>query len=473
MLVNSINMLIRARRIQNLNIVLYTDCVRFETQELSEFFNNRVIGTNINFCIPKNVYYELSFMAQNSKVPRFRNNADLILRNCRDKRLDWNLEDFYEAYSKHIPSVPSPCLFVFSPNSLKQKEFITNVPRGTQHYVWCNEHDCKPIDTAKSSRYSTYPVCGISFCNASDEYDAAVFEYSDINNNVSKIRIKENQTKKNPIVGGGAEATVYEYNDQRLNGKCIKKYETKRRPTGATLNKLRMLRKLGLIFPDMDVAFPDAIMFADGVTDKAVGLSMKKAKGNTLHYVITHNSTSYEFEEKKIKYSSCIKKIFTVLLDLHCYGIYVSDLSANNIMFDETTGEICFIDCDSFQVLNYPGGGCYPDAKHKDIERDRMEDTLRYPLHEDFALAVLLYKIFVWHKLYIKRNDEKYLINWGTDIFQLDYPNEYPEITFGRSTLEPPWNALDEQLKILFADEFHFRKSFGIGSWIEALGFNC
>lgn len=466
MLVNSINMLIMARGIQNLNIVLYTDCVRFETQELSKLFNNKVIGTDINFCIPKNVYHELRFMKPNSKVPRFRNNSDLILKHCTV--LDWNLEDFYEAYSKHIPSVPSTCLFVFSRNSLKQKEFITNIPRGTQHYVWCYEHDdYKPIDTAKSARYSTYPVRGISFCQASVDYDKAFFEYPDIKDNFSISKDCIDEAK----FGGGAEASVHDCNDYHFKNKCIKKYKSERLPTGETLNKLRTLRKLGCIFPDMDIAFPDAIMFADGITDKAVGLSMKKAKGDTLQNILLANRGD-SYNQQKEKYNVFIQKIFTVLLDCHCYGIYISDLSTNNIMLDEATGEICFIDCDSFQVLNYPGGDCFPDAKHKDIERARMEDTLRYPLHEDFALAVLLYKIFVWHKLYMVKDNPLYLINWDNDVFQLDYPGEYPEITFGKTTLEPRWNALDEKLKILFADEFHFRKSFGIGSWIEALGFD-
>ncbi len=466
MLVNSINMLIMANDIKSLNVVLYTDCVNFSKEELLELFSNRVIGTNINFCIPKNVYCELRFIMQNSKVQHFRNSANLILSHC--VRLDWNIEDFYEAYSEHPPFVPYTCLFVFSKKSLKQKEFITHAYQGLQHYVWCYENDFKLIDRAKSPKYSMYPVCKISFYKTPIDYDIAVFENSDINNNLSYIKIN-----KNCIHGQfdkGREAAIRDCDDYRFKNKCIKEYVSDRIPEKNLLEKLKFLRKFGSYFPNMDIAFPEAIMYADGVTDKVMGLSMKKVNGLPLRSILEKDRDLYIV--KKEKYSNCVKKILTVLLDLHCYGIYASDLSVNNIMFNKNTDEICFVDCDSFQVLNIPGGGCFPDAKHKDIKCARMEHTLRYPLHEDFALAVLLYKIFVWNNLYITKKDSQYLIDWETDIFQLDYPGEYPEITFGRTTLEPRWNALDEQLKILFADEFHFRKSFGIGSWIEALGFD-
>lgn len=466
MIADLINSLIIAKDIENLVVVLYTDCVDLKKEELANLFEKKFVSGKVGFYVPKNVYYELQFMSKNSKIAKFKENALLILNNCR--KFDWNLEDFYEAYSDKAPYIPHTCLFVFSNSSLKQKEFITNTFANADHYVWCDEdNQCRLINNAKTSRYAMLPTCKITFCKGTDNYKSTLFEYADKNS----IEINKECINRKDSIGYGREASIRECNNPHFRNKCIKEYGSNRIPTGNALSKLKYLRQFGSLFPDMDIAFPEAIMYAYGEKNNARGFSMKKATGRWLS---SFTDCAYDlkdaYRQKRRLYDGCVKKIFAVLLDLHCNQIYVSDLSTNNIMFDDKTGDICFVDSDSFQIKNVPGGGCAAEYKHRDIEDATMEKVPRFPLHEDFALAVLLYKIYVFYKLYFGE-DGGYIVNWKEDIFQFDYPGDYPEIELGR-TAEKIWKSLDKQPKTLFADEFHFRRSFSIGSWIEALGFD-
>ena len=484
---NAIESLRFGEHISNLCIVLYTDCVNFTTEELTEIFEyyKYTPWFNAFFCIPNDVYYELSFMSKYSKITKFKKNALLILNHCQKQ--DWNLEDFYEKYADCPPHTLHTCLFVFSVYSIKQQEFISNTFRKTKHLVcyfnYSNKGKCfvcstTLIDNAKSD--TALHVQKITINNESfSENNDLTFEFND--SSTVNIPYKE----LIPTRKGGREAALFECGDNRFKNKYIKIYTPKRKPyipdrvvssdikiyniaSGAKLKKLKFLQSFGRFHPDIDVAFPETIAYIDDRLTKSIGFSMKKTPGETLNDILFFRPEDLTYQQKRLQYDKYVKKIFSILLDLHCFQIFASDISGNNIMINEVTDELCFVDCDSFQTLDIPGGGFTPQFKHKDIGDPNC--TLRYPLHEDFALTILLYKMFVWEDVFIS-TELDYKFSWEKDTFQFDYPNNYVNLECSQSIVNA-WSDLDNRLKALFADELHFRKSFSIGSWIKALDFD-
>lgn len=474
---NAIESLRFGEHICNLNIVFYTDCVNLINEELKEVFEyyKYTPGFNAVFCIPNDVYFELDFMKKYSKISKFKTNASLILDNC--KKQSWNLEDFYEAYTDRAPYVSHKCLFVFSAFSMKQQEFVCNAHSGTGHLVSCfsnsktgNSFVCNTflIDKAKDDmRRHTPDVHAITHKTATKEkINTVIFE----RNNSSTLSIPFLETQFLPTYKSGTESVLYECRDSNLNSKYIKLYRRNYIATDSRLQKLKFLQRFGQYWPEIDAAFPEDIAYADEITPEAIGISIKKATGETLNTLVFSVPVNCTYQLKREVFDDYVRKIFSVLLDLHCFQIFVSDLSDNNIIINHKTGELCFVDCDSFQTINIPGGGFTPEFKHRDIKEEELNYTLRYPLHEDFALAILLYKMYAWAEVFIGP-DMDYRVNWEKDSFQFDISDNCDDLDCSQD-IKNAWINLDMQLKTLFADELHFRKSFGIGSWIEALGFD-
>ena len=148
--------------------------------------------------------------------------------------------------------------------------------------------------------------------------------------------------------------------------------------------------------------------------------------------------------------------------------IHVNDLSFNNVLID-TKDNVGFVDCDSFQITNYPGGGITKIYQHPEISDAEFSTKLREPRHEYFALAVLLFQCIFGdeplRQVQFAFDDTE--LNWNTATFPLqidDYSNK------SNKSIQAIWFKQPRELRKAFFDEFTFRQDISIGSWTRILG---
>lgn len=190
----------------------------------------------------------------------------------------------------------------------------------------------------------------------------------------------------NKIASGG-EGVVYEIDDKTV----AKIFDA---PQGRLPKMEAFIRKRVNID---GVCTPIKLLF-DG-TKTFVGYTMQKAFGNTLQLSLFQPCIVREKYPTwtKIELSIISIEILKKIIALHKQHILIGDINPNNIMV-ANYDKVFLLDSDSYQIDNFP---CPVGTVHfspPEIQGENFSNLIRTKEHEYYAIATLLFMIFLTGK---------------------------------------------------------------------------
>ena len=192
-------------------------------------------------------------------------------------------------------------------------------------------------------------------------------------------------------LGKGGEGTIYALDDS----KTVCKIYLKEKLTEGRKQKIELMltRKIS----DAQICYPqEAVYDSDGTFR---GFIMPKAEGRELgchlfHPGFIHGQTHWN----RIHSTKLALTILDKIKFLHRLNILIGDINSKNILVeDENT--VYFVDCDSYQIEGFtcPAGTAAftaPELSDR-CPGGKYESVLRTKEEELFAIAVLLFQIFI------------------------------------------------------------------------------
>lgn len=428
-------------------LILHTSCLNYE---ISSF--RRLAEAGFRMLLPDNVYWELRMMTR-SKT-RYAQRAAYLLEDA-DEILPWELEELYRSGMVADISRRNTDVFLFLFGDLnKQDEFLANVQPLDGCYIlishdW-NWNGRKMVCDLNRSRNGAYrsavamtPSMDVSEISGLDpvlcwdpDGEYAVTSGTDY--------------RKTELCGTYSIL----YTHPEYSGSLFKIYRAKAYE-GEYAQKLLQLQAFARRFPTPYAALPNLLL--NTAQGNMVGYSMSDFQAIPLRVHINNG-----WEGKSIQdMGQILSELFLKLLELHTRHILVNDLSYNNILVD---GENCvyLVDCDSFQYYNFAGGAMTAIYRHRQIDPLKSGQELHMPMHEYFALAVLLFQFFVGGDPLFEPEP-----SWSEQTFALDEEGYTCEKV--NECLWENWKDLEPKHRKMFVDIFRFREVRSIGAWIRLL----
>lgn len=436
---------------ENATVVLHTSCVNYSASDLKQLSQ-----LPFDFLMPNNVFWELKLL-QNSKI--FAKKAELILSLFGRNTASWDLEELYLATSGNriCISNKNPMIMVFGDLN-KQDEFLRSVSSAsTDIYImvssnWSCANGIATIYSIKFLQgFSARQVKPLASHISSDVITDCKSILAMGANNYKLCGEMFTKTRMY-----GSNARIYEctlFPDLLVKG--YKGFAL----TGTQIDKIKNLQHIGHLVPSMQIAFPEWLFFSS--PQSIVGYSMKKFKNCSA--IRSFINTGWDGHDL----TTIIKNLFLTIVELHCMHIIINDLSFNNVLID-SNDNVYFVDSDSFQVFDYPGGGITETYQHPEIDSHRVSISLREPRHEYFALAVLLFQCLFFDDplRQVQTAYDETKLTWSNSSFPLNVKSEKKKIN--KETLKN-WLSQPENLRQLFVDEFTFQKDISIGAWLRVL----
>ena len=447
--------------IKDTAIVMHTSCVNYTKNDLQQLAEMPFV-----WLIPDNVRQELELLLE-SRL--FSEKASYILsvakntcsRSTHKIHREWDLEQLYQNCQE--PVLPDQIfdgtlLFVFGDLG-KLEEFLHQSKELPEHFILINEGwSCKngiarvyPLHDLKKCtvRHAKELIPGSPIPPARQLTDIKVPDYGIV------ISGKDlNDTDKY-----GSYAHIYTCNN--IPDRLIKIYKNND-IYGNQNKKLQNLKKIGNQVNHQSLALPETILYRG--KDRIIGYTMRHFHGYPLRFFID-NDNGWRGHDLFVIF----RRLSLLLLEMHAMHMLGNDISFNNIIIGGDD-KVHIVDCDSFQIFDYPGGGITEMYRHPEIHKDQCHKVLREPRHEYFAFAVLLFQCLFYDEplRQVQHNMDDEILNWNNAVFPLDMGGK--ESGMANKEILQLWVDQPAQIQKIFADVFHFRRDHSIGSWIRALG---
>ncbi len=267
-------------------------------------------------------------------------------------------------------------------------------------------------------------------------------------------------------LGDGGEGTVYLTNKENLVVKIIKNHDNQ-------LTKIKQKKLEHMVSIKMEnelIVWPqDTVYTSDG---KFVGFTMKQVSGIDLKRYTFHKMPNAVLKPdeininfiNKVELCKMILSILDTIIYLHNRNIIIGDIKLENFMIkDKDITKIYFVDCDSYQVGDFPCILVSPGFKPPEIDpcvTGRPADKFRTFGNEYFAIFSLLF-----HLLFRAKSPYTQQNHTGKDIadWERAKSGEFPYFMNKEKTLqhapkgteEPIWAHLPGYLKRAFINVGH------------------
>lgn len=433
-------------------VVLHTSCVNYKIDDLKNVFS-----LDFKFIVPGDVFYELRLLIK-SKI--FGIKARYILEHTQTSGIYWDLSNIYinnNELVQYSSISDGPLIFVFGDLNITD-EFLEYSMAAKNIYVF--------LPPANWSCISGTPV--IMNLLTAKKYHLRTPKPLVQGKRIPKLPdhpyVYKNRRHDLPVAGnqfiptGKCGSNAYIYTCGALPGTYVKGYknlsmiETQR-------EKLQLLQKFGLRVSEINCAFPIDLLYDN--PSSIVGYSMKPIQGKLLREYLAIGWNGHDL-------GKILEQLMLLLLELHTMHIQVNDLSFNNVLIDNNDN-IGLVDCDSFQITSYPGGGITKMYQHPEITEKDFSSKLHNPRHECFALAVILFQCLF--------GDEPLRqVQEASDDTELNWNNaKFPLLIDARSSnanrnIQEIWFKQPREIRKAFYDEFTFKQDISIGAWIRLLG---
>jgi len=251
-------------------------------------------------------------------------------------------------------------------------------------------------------------------------------------------------------IGQGGEGSIHETDWPNLVAKVYHKGMNDRRQ----LEKIQQL--IDLRIGDPSFCLPTEILHDHGQVFRgflmprmpATAISLQGSIFQPTKLLATYpNWTRRESTELAI---TILKKIQL----LHSRGILIGDISPTNILMSDSR-TIHFIDCDSYQIDRFPCPVATPLFTPPELQGMSLRQTFRTVEHELFAIAVLLFMIFMPGKgPYSHKGGDQAIAN----IRKGHFPYSLGERHSDGAPIGPwrlCWSHLSRNIKTAFHRSFH------------------
>lgn len=440
--------------VHNTKIILHTSCVNYRMTDLKNMFS-----LDFSFVIPEDVYYELRLLTK-SKI--YGTKALFILEHAQlqPSNVTWTLSQLYQPDFEKIRKscfFNESLIFVFGDLN-KVDEFLKHAVVVGKTYIllppttWsCISGNCVVMDLCIAKKYHL-------------RNPKALVQGRPVKKLTSIPCVYLNRKKTAIVMGnqfiptGKCGSNAHIYTCESIPGTYIKGFKNYSM-VGTQKEKLQLLQKFGAMVPEMNCAFPIDLLY--DYPASVVGYSMKTIPGKLLREYLVLGWDNHDL-------GKIFKQLMLILLELHTMHILVNDLSFNNIIIDDFDN-IGLVDCDSFQITNYPGGGITKIYQHPEIDDSSFSHQLREPRHEYFAFAVLLFQcLFGDDPLrQVQTASDDTELNWNNAVFAM-HTDEYSCVA--NKKMQKIWFTQPRELRKAFFDEFTYKQDLSIGSWIKVLG---
>lgn len=267
--------------------------------------------------------------------------------------------------------------------------------------------------------------------------------------------IKTGKLSLTSKIGGKGEGTVYKCS---IQNKVCKIYHPDK-ITEFRLRKLLEMQKNKIKIGG--VCWPEELLYHD---KNFVGYLMREAGGYELQTSVMNPMViqdKFPSWQRKELVSLCLS-VIRISKELHNSNIIIGDLNATNILVKDFNN-IYFIDCDSFQIGNYPCPVGTPYFTPREIQSKKYSEFLRNKEHDMFALTTLVFMILFMGK-------PPYSCKGGgtpaENIRNGNFPYKFNERK-GEDAPEGPWkfiwNNLPRRMKEIFEACFANNKRPSIG----------
>ncbi len=159
-----------------------------------------------------------------------------------------------------------------------------------------------------------------------------------------------------------------------------------------TPHKLEKLAKIKITKFPKHVFLPLYIL--KNKHNETIGFLMNKADGKPIQYILGDSKSRYKhfpnITDKDLA-KLCIN-FLRCICELHKKNIIIGDINTQNILFD-TDCNIYFIDCDSYQVENFPCPVTTEAFLHPAHRGKDMKEFMRNFADEYYAVAIFLFML--------------------------------------------------------------------------------
>jgi len=280
-------------------------------------------------------------------------------------------------------------------------------------------------------------------------------------------------------IGSGGEGDVFNFEGQGGQNMCIKIYKDENviSTSTSTYNKLLKMtsHQAAMRFSQSKICWPVSIIYESTEKDpqRPVGYMMPIASSDT----ITVKSLFLPISRKKnlahITRSDMCKFLedwLTSLALLQKNNIIVGDINERNVLVDPNTLKSYLVDCDSFQIENLPCPVGTADYLAPELQGINLQKHLRTAEHENFAIAVFVFKALVG-------GVNPFAVVDGAGVAENikngNFPYTYAEIYQPKLTpvgsAKVRWAHLSMDLKGLFYQTFKQNKRATPSEWYTAI----
>jgi DNA-binding helix-hairpin-helix protein with protein kinase domain len=254
-------------------------------------------------------------------------------------------------------------------------------------------------------------------------------------------------------------------------------YHAHRLPDRNQCEKLKLQVAVHLPRVRKIAAWPQRLLFGDG---KAVGFLMPRITGKSIHLLYRPDDRNQHFPNAT--WQSLIDVARNVAAAFHClhqHDIIMGDVNETNVFVTAETGEVRFIDCDSFQIQG-ANGQVFPCsvftagwAPPELIEAPSLISR-RTVQHDLFGLAVMIFHLLFMGKHPFAGVPPDHLLENSPSLEELIRQAIFPYSQRRRGSFKPPpkfltLQALPDEVANLFERAFLTRVRPSADEWCREL----
>jgi DNA-binding helix-hairpin-helix protein with protein kinase domain len=254
-------------------------------------------------------------------------------------------------------------------------------------------------------------------------------------------------------------------------------YHAHRLPDRRQCEKLRLQASAQLPHVRKIAAWPHKLLFADG---KTVGFLMPRIQGKSIHLLYRPDDRNQHFP--KATWQSLIDVARNVAAAFHClhqHDVIMGDVNESNVFVTADTGEVRFIDCDSFQIKG-TNGQVFPCSVFTagwappELLESSSLTSRRTVQHDLFGLAVMIFHLLFMGKHPFAGVPPDHLLENSPSLEDLIKQAIFPYSQNRRGSFKPPpkfltLQALPDEVANLFERAFVTRVRPSADEWCREL----